>query len=198
MHFPKNSKLVNIICNVEFVPIGWVSEIRYFKNQFEKQVSTNGGFYNMYGTPGLMVFSQDQERTKSGSLYRQTLSLFYPGLEVGTSPNLFDMDQTRHLVRFTDNHGQKFIMGSLDQAAMLTWNYDISRGNFQINFTLSDSVPIGYDKELGRFFIDSRGILMTTYESSETFFLDADGNLVVDGPDEAAYTIVQGNLIKTP
>ncbi|MCH8490216.1 MAG: hypothetical protein LAT81_09860 [Oceanicaulis sp.] len=197
MHFEKNQKLINLICEVEFIPLSRVSGVNFFGNPFEKQVNTTGGFSKIYGTPVAMIFTQRQSLTKSGSQYEQRITLLYPGLEVTTSPNLYTLDQARHLVKFKDHHGQIFIMGSLDQGCRMRWNYDIQRANFSITFDLEDSVPIGFDRELGNFFINNQGILIQTYESTETFYLDANGNLVVDGPDEAAYSIINGNLQRT-
>lgn len=189
----KNNFLVNLICRLQFVPINRVQGYTSVDG-FEKQVQAT--FFNIYASPASIIFTQEEEKTASGSLYSQRITLSYPGLMRHNAEALYNLDQLEHLVKFVDDKGQVFIMGSLDAGALLNWEYSSTTGAHTLNFTLTDTFPIGYDKELGRFFIDERGYLMTTYESSETFYLDAGGNLVVDGPDEAEYFIQNGQLFR--
>lgn len=192
MHLLKNNILVNAICKLQFVPLASVQQYSVAQNGFEKQVVAD--FNDVYGTPATMLFTQAEQKTPSGSRYAQQISLFYPGFDKSNLPILYGLDQAEHLVKFEDNAGQTFFMGSPDAGAELSWQYSTSAGGFSISFNLVDSIPVGYNAEIGQFFFDANGFLATTYESTETFYFNANGNLVVSGPNEADYYLQNGIL----
>lgn len=189
----KNHLLVNLICKMQFVPLSYVSNYNS-EDGHERQVSAS--FFDLYGSPSSIVFTQSEEKTPSGSIYSQQITCNYPGLEKMNAKSLYAIDQLEHLVKFIDNYGQAFIMGSPDAGASLRWEYSSAIGGHTIIFSLDDTFPIGYDKEIGRFFFDERGYLMTTYESTETFYFDAQGNLMVNGPEESDYYLSNGILYR--
>lgn len=191
----KNTLLINVLCQVQFVPLAAVAGVQNGINPLERSVQAT--FNEIYGTPGTILFTQNREITPAGSVYSQQITLSYPGLQKANLNVLYGLDQDQHLVKFKDVAGQEFIMGSPDAGAQLTWQYSTSFGGFQITFDLTDSMPIGYTAEYGKFFFDDRGYLMTNYESTETFYFDANGKLIVDGPDQAAYYLQNGILYRT-
>jgi hypothetical protein len=190
MHLLKNNILINVLCQLQFVPLSAVADYSVAQDGFTKTVAAS--FFDVYGTPATMLFTQNEEKTPSGSRYQQQITLSYPGLQKANLPILHALDQDEFLVKFTDTAGQQFIMGSPDAGAQLAWQYSTSFGGFEISFFLTDSIPCGFPAELGQFFFDERGYLMSTYESSETFYFNADGQLIVDGPNQANYYLQNG------
>jgi hypothetical protein len=172
-----------------------VADYSVGQDGFTKTVAAS--FFDVYGTPSTMLFTQNEEKTPSGSRYQQQITLSYPGLQKANLPILHALDQDEFLVKFVDTAGQQFIMGSPDAGAQLAWQYSTSFGGFEISFFLTDSIPCGFPGDLGQFFFNEKGFLATTYESSETFYFNADGKLVVSGPNEADYYFQNGILYLT-
>ena len=110
MHLLKNNVLINVLCKLQFVPLSAVQQYSLGQDGFTKTVAAS--FFDMYGTPATMLFSQTEEKTPSGSRYQQQITLSYPGLIRANLPLLYALDQDEFLVKFEDTAGQQFIMGS--------------------------------------------------------------------------------------
>ena len=117
MSLLKNNILVNVLCKLQFVPLAAVQEFSVGQDGFTKQIVAD--FFDFYGTPATMLFTQQQQPTPAGSQYSQEVTLSYPGLEKLNLPLLYNLDQDQYLVKITDVAGQEFIMGSLDAGAKL-------------------------------------------------------------------------------
>ena len=78
MHLLKNNILINVLCKLQFVPLSAVQQYSVGQDGFTKTVAAS--FFDMYGTPATMLFSQAEEKTPSGSRYQQQITLSYPGM----------------------------------------------------------------------------------------------------------------------
>jgi hypothetical protein len=78
MHLLKNNTLVNVLCKLQFVPLSAVQQYSVAQDGFTKTVAAS--FFDVYGTPSTMLFTQSEEKTPSGSRYSQQITLSYPGM----------------------------------------------------------------------------------------------------------------------
>jgi len=195
MHLLKNNILINVLCRLQFVPLAALQQFSVAQDGFTKTAVAS--FFEAYGTPATILFTQQEQKTPAGSQYSQHVTLSYPGLQKANLPLLYQLDQDQFLIKFTDVEGQTFIMGSPDAGAQLSWQYSTAFGGFEVSFSLTDSIPCGFDAELGKFFFNEKGFLATTYESTEIFYFNTEGELVVSGPNEADYYLQNGILYLT-
>jgi hypothetical protein len=114
MHLLKNNILINVLCQLQFVPLSAVQQYSVGQDGFTKAVAAS--FFDCYGTPATMLFTQNEEKTPSGSRYQQQITLSYPGMLRANLPLLYDLDQDQFLVKFMDVGGQQFSMSSPELA----------------------------------------------------------------------------------
>jgi hypothetical protein len=148
-----------------------------------------------YSHPAKATFTEVEEKTPAGSLYIQTLTLTYPGKEPFNSKNLWSIDQLEHLVEFTDQYSNTYMMGSPEMGAIPQWKYDTEAGGHTITFTLTDTMPLGISAAVNQFYINPFGQLVADIELPEEFELNAQGQLMVTGPNENDYDTVDENLV---
>jgi hypothetical protein len=148
-----------------------------------------------YSHPASATFTEIEEKTPAGSLYTQSLTLSYPGKEPFNSQHLWAIDQLEHLIEFTDQYANKYMIGTPEAGAIPTWKYDTESQGHTITFTLTDTMPLGISSAVNQFYINPFGQLVADIQFEDVFTLSDSGLLTVTGPNEDDYDVADENLI---
>ena len=109
----KNQESNPLICKIEYAffdEIETLSKIDVHRASIT--MKTGKVFKQLYGTPSSYSFSESPQSTPAGLLYKQTLSLNYPGLNRDAQPDIIAMEKKPVVVKITFQHEMMLIIGS--------------------------------------------------------------------------------------
>ncbi|MFZ4546819.1 MAG: hypothetical protein ACOYN4_05270 [Bacteroidales bacterium] len=118
MTIAKNITSNPLICKVEYAfPEDILSMQNVELNQVRITMQTAKVFNNIYGTPSSYNFTEPSDVSTSGLLFKQKLTLYYPGLETATQKLLQVLERRKAVFKITYQHGIVQVIGSLDVPA---------------------------------------------------------------------------------
>jgi hypothetical protein len=116
----KNRDSSPLICKVEYA---FVADILLLETVRLASVKINmqsgKAFSPIYGTPSTFNFSEPVDSSASGLLYKQKLTLYYPGLNPDVQPDLIIIERKPVVAKITFTNNQVLVIGSVDNPARI-------------------------------------------------------------------------------
>jgi len=127
MSIAKNSKSNPLICKIEYAfPDDILTMENVELNQVDITMKGSKVFNELYGTPSSHTFSEPSDVSAAGLLFKQKLSVYYPGIEVLSHSQLVLLERTPAIYKITYQHGLVQVIGSMDVPARLFFSLSAS------------------------------------------------------------------------
>ena len=120
----KNLSLNSTVCAVQYCPVSDIIKNSIVLNVFKIDFASGKDWQDLYGTPGSMEFEFIQDLVGGNVVYKQKVSLFFPGMDSTNLSDFKNKPDTLYIVKVTLNNGDEYILGSKENPAqyMETWN----------------------------------------------------------------------------
>lgn len=120
MTLTKNKKVNPLICSVEYaIPDDIESMNNVELNQVKIVLKQDKAFSKIYGSPSSFNFQQPPDTSASGLLYKQKLTLYYPGIETESEKQLEYLERVKAVYKITYQNNIVQILGSKENPARL-------------------------------------------------------------------------------
>lgn len=120
MTLAKNKKANPLICSVEYsIPADIESMNNVELNQVKIVFKPNKDFSKLYGSPSSHNFQQPPDTSTAGLLYKQKLTLYYPGIEIDSEKQLEYLERVKAVFKITYQNNIVQILGSKENPARL-------------------------------------------------------------------------------
>lgn len=127
MPLSKNTISNPLICKVEFAFLADIASIEYLElHQVRITMQSGKVFAPVYGTPSSYSFAEPVEDTSAGLMYKQKLSLYYPGLNDAEQANLINLERMQAVYLVYYQHGLIQVLGDLNNPARCFTNFGSS------------------------------------------------------------------------
>lgn len=143
MSHPKNTFLGLTVCEVFYAFIEDVVSVN--RTATAKTLSVTfvpaKSWVRIYSTPGSIDYEEPVENTAAGKLWKQQLSLFYPGINPSNLSEFDNMDNRRFVVKFVLSNGISYIIGNTMNPVKFDKNLSVSSGGSNIVFYKNSTEP---------------------------------------------------------
>ena len=130
----KNINLNPTVCHIQYAPISDCQNVLISKKVCKVIFSLGKGWIDFYATPGKIDFEFPQDATSGNTIYKQKVSIFFPGLDISNINDLFNSDAKLYIVKLTMNSGDEYIMGCMENPSQYLESFNASKSGRTITF----------------------------------------------------------------
>jgi hypothetical protein len=130
----KNLNLNPKVCGIEYSPVSDVEAVKIVNGVCSVIFKPGKGWLDFYSTPGSIEFEFPQDNIAGNTVYKQKVSLFFPGLDDANVKDLFNTDASLYVIKVALNSMDEYIVGGCDNPAQYSESFGTTKGGRSIFF----------------------------------------------------------------
>jgi len=143
----KNSNLNPQVCSVQYAPVSDIISVSIIRKLCKVIFCFGKTWSDFYITPGSSTFEFPQDQISGNTIFKQKVTMLFPGLDISNLSDLFNSTETLFIVKVTMNSGDEYIIGCKENPAQYLEDFGTSKSGRSIIFWCnSPDKPFAYQQ----------------------------------------------------